>query len=1048
MKKTYPFLFIFIIFVLASFKFTGKTGLAKVTTNDDYDYIAINQILMWMSNNGDGSYDPFNAGSGFFWPKDSLNNLGYSSAAIFIDGIVWGGKIKSLPDSIQIQVGGSTYSHGLQAGKILSNGKADDPNNPRYRIYKIRKDWQELAPGPIRDRFQKDYDDWPVLDGSPWVDVDKDKFYTPGVDVPKFIGDEVVWFVSIDLDPARTRNLYGSNPMGIEQQTTVWGFNRVKDLGNMVFKKVTLINKGKNIIDSMFVSHWADAELGENHDNFIGTDTLLDMVYVYNNDDDDRVYPGVPPSLGNVLLQGPYVPSNPEDSAFFLNKWHSAYKNLKIFSSTLIINGAPVFRDPPLRTYEGSLQIYNNMLGRFTDGSLMINPVTGRITTYAVAGDPVTGTGWNETSYGGSRRKILSTGPFTFAPGDTQEVVFAYVIGRGTDRLDSISKIRRMARIAKQAYLKKFKTKRPPAPQINSVAEHQKVVLHWEKNAEDYESLIDNVDIIGLEDSTYNFEGYFVYQYRDTNGTDPRLIGVYDLKNDLINILDYRLNNGVVKEEQIVRLNNTGLKHSIVLTTDAYSGGNLYNASPYYFGVNAFAYNKNGEPRLVESKTDILEVFPGTKAIDKSYAGNLKDIVLADHIAGYADALVGYKTINPDQVLNSAYKVIFSNDGLGFEYSFLQNSDTLISSNKIEENDTTLVFNGIQFIVENTGLDSLLGQTSRVKSILEVSSPDVEQIANPIDLLAGLNSTQKWRVLINKKGLYGRVLDARNAMKWNNIVEPGLETYEIRFTEKGSGYYLTGYASGFSSTSPFKDEPKASDRVPFEIWTLGENPNSDEDDMQLIIKILDRNSVDDFATIQDSSWSHFPKDDSLHADEWEEIYAYYPPDSVYQEPLSDMSGKSNKPEALHKFGKFIIKGELPEEGTVIRIDTWKPLTENDVFSFSTTVVDTADYAGAKNKLDQISVFPNPYLGIDPFGRFPNQNFMRFINLPQKVIMRIYTISGQLVQKIEKENSTPWLDWDLKNLAGKVVASGIYIAHLEMPQIGKKIMKLAIVQDNR
>jgi len=110
--------------------------------------------------------------------------------------------------------------------------------------------------------------------------------------------------------------------------------------------------------------------------------------------------------------------------------------------------------------------------------------------------------------------------------------------------------------------------------------------------------------------------------------------------------------------------------------------------------------------------------------------------------------------------------------------------------------------------------------------------------------------------------------------------------------------------------------------------------------------------------------------------------------------------------------------------------------------------DTADFAAAKNKLDDISVFPNPYFGIDPFGRFPNHNVMRFINLPKKVTIRIFTISGVFVTKLDKDSASPWLDWNLRNRSNFTVASGIYIAHLEMPNIGKKIMKLAIVQDNR
>ena len=47
----------------------------------------------------------------------------------------------------------------------------------------------------------------------------------------------------------------------------------------------------------------------------------------------------------------------------------------------------------------------------------------------------------------------------------------------------------------------------------------------------------------------------------------------------------------------------------------------------------------------------------------------------------------------------------------------------------------------------------------------------------------------------------------------------------------------------------------------------------------------------------------------------------------------------------------------------------------------------------------------------------------------------------------KNDDTPWLDWDLKNTAGEQVASGVYIAHLEMPHIGEKVMKVAVILEN-
>ena len=52
------------------------------------------------------------------------------------------------------------------------SGDADDPNLPKYRVYKILDGWENLPPGPIRDQYEQDYMEWPVQDGAPWVDVD------------------------------------------------------------------------------------------------------------------------------------------------------------------------------------------------------------------------------------------------------------------------------------------------------------------------------------------------------------------------------------------------------------------------------------------------------------------------------------------------------------------------------------------------------------------------------------------------------------------------------------------------------------------------------------------------------------------------------------------------------------------------------------------------------------------------------------------------------------------------------------------------------------
>src|SRR3989339_503182 len=271
----------------------GKREINKPNANDHYQYISVNQIFMWVSNNGDGSFDPRTGGSGFYWPGGE----NATSSAIFEDGLIWGAKVDT-----QIRVNGSTYRHGLQAGKILSNGEADNPNLEKYRVYKIRKGWENLPFGPTRDGYEKDYNEWPIEDGAPFV-VDG-----YGNKIPEFVGDEVLWCVMNDLDSNRSTYTYGTNPMGLEVQMTVYGFNRQGDLGDVVFKKYTIINKGSLTLKDMNLAYWSDPDLGNAADDFVGCDTLLNLGYSYNGDNNDEWYYGSPPpAVGYVFLQGPTV---------------------------------------------------------------------------------------------------------------------------------------------------------------------------------------------------------------------------------------------------------------------------------------------------------------------------------------------------------------------------------------------------------------------------------------------------------------------------------------------------------------------------------------------------------------------------------------------------------------------------------------------------------------------------------------------------------------------------------------------------------------------
>jgi CheY-like chemotaxis protein len=85
-------------------------------------------------------------------------------------------------------------------------------------------------------------------------------------------------------------------------------------------------------------------------------------------------------------------------------------------------------------------ETYNYMRGIDANGGVAdhTDPITGVLKAFMVDGDPVAGKGWNDENPA-DRRLMLSSGPFTFAPGDSQEVVCAIIMGQGQDALRKLA---------------------------------------------------------------------------------------------------------------------------------------------------------------------------------------------------------------------------------------------------------------------------------------------------------------------------------------------------------------------------------------------------------------------------------------------------------------------------------------------------------------------------------------------------------------------------------------------------------------------------------
>lgn len=89
-------------------------------------------------------------------------------------------------------------------------------------------------------------------------------------------------------------------------------------------------------------------------------------------------------------------------------------------------------------------------------------------------------------------------------------------------------------------------------------------------------------------------------------------------------------------------------------------------------------------------------------------------------------------------------------------------------------------------------------------------------------------------------------------------------------------------------------------------------------------------------------------------------------------------------------------------------------------------------AGAtKSDLRQVHTVPDPYYVTTRLEPSTDNKIIKFVNLPTRAIIRIYSASGVLVRTLEHNSVTASeLTWDVRNRNGQFVASGVYFYHIE------------------
>ncbi len=1070
-KLNYLFIFLMSIFLLAPAganakgdKKDKKEGLQKTNDQVTGTFLDINQISTQFVNDGDSDYDPLHGTSGLVYPKGS------GKTACFEAGLLWGAYVKG---DDQVRVGGSAYRHGLQPGIIKADGTPDDPNADKYSIYRVRPDIYPGGPAvdlgneannegtdaaSLRARYEHDWTNWPADLGAPYDDKNGDGKYEPGTDVPGVPGaDQTIWFVANDQNAGKTTFLYGAQPLGVEMQATIWAYNQQGALGNMYFRKYKIINKGsqKNELDSMYVSMWADVDDGGAGDDFVGVDTTLSLQYCYNATATDEIYGATTPAIGFDFFQGPAVDS-PGDSAIFDGKRVYDKRNLPMTAAYYFANGDANIGDPPQGVVDGSTQFYRFFKGEYgISGQPFVDPISGKTTTFALSGDPQTRTGWldGKDLPPGDRRQGSASGPFTMMPGDTQEVVVAEIVAGdmpGVDRLAAIGLLKFYDQQAQLAYDNFFNLPTPPpSPSVNAIELSNKIVLDWGEN---------NTAVKATESSNikgFKFQGYNVYQLPSAGASFSQAVRVatFDVVDGIGKIEDkfFNASTGVVETGVKQFGTDSGIKRYLTITTDAIKGGTpIINGIKYYFAVTAYSFNAdpNAVPNNLENPVRIMTIIPHSPNPGVRYGSAPGDTIIATHASGKSDGEVIGIVVDPTSLTGDSYKVTFDSAGTAWSLTDVTKNQVLLANQtNLTGDDNYMTVDGIFLKVKGPDPGFKSGGIVELKYGGAAVKTDVSG--------APYGGNNVWHSLNSNATYYlsagGGDGDFDRLLRYADQLHG--RDFEIRFTD-GPNYGVKAFTND-SIVS-----------MPFQIWDIGSGtPDDPSDDKQMIPWIYENASgfnslqfsgdVDPYFGFPASDWVYWL--DPVDKDGYNNFAAVceanggagglYPSGSDGSDNGYFVANYSY-PIGRMIFCDYDANAQWMPSGTVIRFVGNKPNTSADQFTFSTPAP-TDSKALAVKDVGDVNVFPNPYYGVNSEELNKYNRFVTFSHLPSVATIRIFNLAGVLVRKIDHNSNDQFERWDLNNSNGLPAASGLYIAYIDMPNLGTtKILKLSIIQEQQ
>ena len=334
---------------------------------------------------------------------------------------------------------------------------------------------------------------------APYFDQNANGIYEPfDGDYPEIRGDQSLFFIFNDDRGPHLESLGNKLRVEIHGMAYAWDLPGDSAFKNTIFLNYKIFNRSQLTYDSVYLGIFTDIDLGYSNDDYIGCDVERSMYIGYNGTPVDGTgqsyaYGENPPSQGVILMAGPLMDPDGIDNPRFDNEGHQLCDvsvNGINFGDNIVDNermglrkfvyfnnsnaGVPTYMTDPIYAPE----YYNYLRGIWKDNSRMIYGGNGHLSSggygpacdfmfpgetdslnWGVGCSPPNGpVNWTETTAGNNpqdRRGMGSTGPFTFHPGDIQDLDIAFAWARdytSKSALGSVVKLGQITDIVNNAF--------------------------------------------------------------------------------------------------------------------------------------------------------------------------------------------------------------------------------------------------------------------------------------------------------------------------------------------------------------------------------------------------------------------------------------------------------------------------------------------------------------------------------------------------------------------------------------------------------------------